>query len=138
MTRESDFFKSLFLKRISGQTNKDWFSFYVPVGCEKWTSQVKFYSDAPIVAYQKHDQHSFFPSSLDSSLKASNEFAAANTIEIRISSSLKREILARIELAIEIMTYGARKRLIFDIYIINCNNGRKLLLLILWILPMSV
>ena len=56
MTRDPDFFKKLYLKRIPGQTNNNWFTFYVPIGYSKQTSQVKFKLYAPIVAYQQHDQ----------------------------------------------------------------------------------
>ena len=35
MTRETDFFKRLYLKLIPGQTNKYWFAFSVTIGSAK-------------------------------------------------------------------------------------------------------
>ena len=58
MTRETDCFKRLYLKIIPVETNEYWFIFSVPIGAAKQTSQVQFDSDAPIVAYQQHDQNS--------------------------------------------------------------------------------
>ena len=53
MTKELDFFKKLYLQRITGQTNKYWFTFYVPIGAAKQKSKSQFKPDAPILAYQK-------------------------------------------------------------------------------------
>ena len=74
----ASFFKRLHLKRIWGQTNKYWFSFYVPVGCKIFTSHVQFESDALIIACQQHDQNICCLSSLDSDLKKSNKLSAEN------------------------------------------------------------
>ena len=60
MTREPDF---------SGQTNKDWFTFYVLIGSLK-TGQVQFYSDAHIMAYGQHDQSRCCLNSFNSALNA--------------------------------------------------------------------
>ena len=47
MTREHEFFKRLYLKHISGQTNKYWFTFSVQIVTAK--KQVKFdLSQTPI------------------------------------------------------------------------------------------
>ena len=109
ITREPDFFKSIYLKRIPGQTNKDWFNFYVSIWSARQSSQVQFKSDTPIVAYHQHDQNSCFFSSLASALKAPNWFFAANEITTRISSSLTYATLDIIEFANAIMKYEARK-----------------------------
>ena len=58
--KRSWFFKRLYLKRIPGQNNKDWFKFYFPIGDVKQTIQVQFESDTHIVTYQQHEQNSFF------------------------------------------------------------------------------
>ena len=85
--------------------NKDWFSFYVPIGCENFTSHVQSKSDAPFMAYQKHYQKSFCFSSLASALKVSNQLAAENKIKTHISSLLSCEILDRVMFSNAIMTY---------------------------------
>ena len=59
MTREPKFLKRLYRKYIPGQANKYWFTFSVPIGAAKKTSQVQFHPDSSDLAYQKHDQNSF-------------------------------------------------------------------------------
>ena len=54
MTRETDFFKSVYLKRIPGQTNKDRFTISSPIVATKGTSQFQLDPDSPILAHQKH------------------------------------------------------------------------------------
>ena len=95
MTMET-YFLSPYLKSIPYQTNKYWFSFSVPNGAAKFTSQVKFKSESPIVAYQQHDQNRCCFSSLDYALKLSKTIAAEISISTHISTSLTYAIHERI------------------------------------------
>ena len=54
MTRESGFFKILYLKDSQDQTDKYWFTIHVPIGCVNFTSHVQFESDALIMDYQQY------------------------------------------------------------------------------------
>ena len=117
--------------------DKDWFSFYVPVGCAKFKSHVQYKSESPIVAYQQHDQNSCCFSSLSSAFKSSNQLAAANEITTRISSLLTREILDIAIFANAIMTEKTEEKETNN-YVINWNIGRKLALLVFLILSVSM
>ena len=75
MTRGSDSFKRLFIKRIPSETNQYLFSFSFQFRNSKFTSQVQFKSDTSIMAYQQYDQNSCCVGILSSDLKASNDFA---------------------------------------------------------------
>ena len=60
MTRETDFFKSLYKKRIPGQADKDRIKFSVPIGRAKSPRKVEVYLDAHTLPYQKHIHNRFF------------------------------------------------------------------------------
>ena len=77
------FFKMQYIKLLSGQTNKYWFTYSVPIGSSKQTIEVQFESYTPIVAYHQHDQNIFSLKILASVLKKSNELVARNAIAIR-------------------------------------------------------
>ena len=45
MARDPDFFKRIYQKNITGQVDKEWIEFYVPIGSAKEPSQDEFYPD---------------------------------------------------------------------------------------------
>ena len=65
---------------------------------------INFSQDAPIMAYQQHDQTSFCFSSSDSALKAPNQFSDSNEIVTHISSFLTVDIPDKIMFANATMT----------------------------------
>ena len=108
--------------------DNSWALFYVPLECAKSTSEVQLESDSPMMAYHECDQNSCCFSSLASALKATNKVSAENAFITRIYFLITGEIFDIIEFSNAVMTKEAIKKEI-NIYILNWNNGIKLVLL---------
>ena len=54
---DTNFFKRLYQKHITGQADKYWIKFYFPIGSAKEPNIIEFNLDAPVLAYQKHDHN---------------------------------------------------------------------------------
>ena len=51
MTGGPDFFKRLYCKHITGQTNKDWFAFSIPIGTDlKKSSSISYRCPYPNIS----------------------------------------------------------------------------------------
>ena len=108
MTRDLEVLKRLYQKRISGQGDKCWIVFSVPLRTAKEKIEVEFHPDAPTLTYQQHDQNSCCFRSLDSSFVVSEELASANEIVMRITAPLSynsHDHTYRINFSNSIMVY---------------------------------